>query len=499
MGMEITSPWQTLPTEIIVHIVALTDNKASIAAINKQYCAFITQHNLLEKYPQSLSSQDHMNFMVKYAKKSNKSMIKLGLKTASLCGHDYLHMLSFFITKESPLLGTIDTYKNNPHTEIPEKLIYPIMSFLKGYISSINTYKEKLPLDNPRNINRLTTLHVAVNNNHLAFAQLFLAQDPTLLNKRPSYAFAPLHPNEDQLIMITPLEVAIKRNYLSLCEYLLSFKNVKLDTSIDDSTLLEWTAQEGTLEILKLITNRLKEKYSHTQYSSLFNAKTLKYIIEDRDKTLFLLKEMNYKLPGKTQPLHVFIQSKQSNLIIYFVKDICNHPNTNINAQDEDGNTPLLLAIENNLLDCIYYLLDKEADPTISNKNLQTSFHAAALKSTPCIIKKLLNTKNLSNINSCNIEGKTPLICSMQNYSYRCNIKPLLKAGANPNKANSITGDTPLMGAAYHGSIEEIIRLLKYGADPTIKNLKNKTAYDYTSNTEIKKLLTTKNAFFNTI
>jgi len=397
-------------------------------------------------------------------------MIKLGLKTASLCGHDYLHMLSFFITKDSPLLGTIDTYKNNPHTEIPEKLIYPIISFLKGYISSINTYKEKLPLDNPKNIHRLTTLHVAVHNGHLVFAQLFLAQDPTLLNQIPCYDRAPLSKNENLLIMATPLEVAIRLKCLPLCEYLLSFKNVKLDTSIDDSTLLEWTAQKGTLEILKLITNRLKEKYSHTQYNSLFNAKTLKYIIEDRDKTLFLLKEMNYKLPGKTQPLHVIIQSKQSNLVIYFVKDICNHPNTNINAQDEDGNTPLLLAIENNLLGCIHYLLEKKADPTISNKNLQTSFHAAALKSTPCIIKKLLNTKNLSNINSCNIAGKTPLICSMQNYSYRCNIKPLLKAGAHPNKANSITGDTPLMGVAYHNNIDGIRKLIKYGADPTIKN-----------------------------
>jgi len=497
--METASPWQSLPIEIILHIAALTDNKASISAVNKQCCYSITQHNLLEKYPQSLNSQDHMNFMVKYAKKRNKSMIKLGLKTASLCGHDYLHMLSFFITKDSPLLGTIDTYKNNPHTEIPEKLIYPIISFLKGYISSINTYKEKLPLDNPKNINRLTTLHVAVHNGHLAFAQLFLAQDPTLLNQIPCYDRAPLSKNEKQLIMITPLEVAIKLNYLPLCKFLLSFKNIELNSSPNNSTLLEWTAQEGTLEILKLITNRLKEKYSHTQYNSLFSAKILKYIIKDRDKTLFLLKEMNYKLPGKTQPLHVFIQSQQSDLVIYSVKDICDHPNTNINAQDEDGNTPLLLAIQNNLLDCIDYLLKKDADPTISNKNLQTSFHAAALKSTPCIIERLLNTKNLSNINSCNITGDTPLICSMRNYSYRCNIKPLLKAGANPNTANSITGDTPLMGAAYHSNIDGISILLKYGADPNIKNLENKTAYDYTSNTEIKKLLTTKHAFFNTI
>jgi len=385
MGMEITSPWQTLPIEIILHIAALTDNKASIAAINKQYCAFITQHNLLEKYPQSLNSQDHMNFMVKNAKKNDIAMIKLGLKTASLCGHDYLHMLSFIITKGSSLLGTIDTYKNNPPTEFPEELIDPIISLLKGDINCINKYKNQLPLVNPNNISLLTPLHVAVNNNHLAFAQLFLAQDPTLLNQIPCHDRMPLNDDGIQLVMATPLEAAIKLKYLPLCEYLLSFKNVKLDTSIEDFTLLDWTVHHGTLETMKLVTNRLKQKYNQANYNALFSDQTLILAIQNKDKRLFLLHEMNYTLPGKRQPLHIAIYYNQIDLI----KHICDHQNTNINAQDENGNTPLMFAAQRNNIEIINLLLHHGADPDINNLENKTAYdHTSSTE-----IKKLLTKK----------------------------------------------------------------------------------------------------------
>ena len=386
MSMETTSSWQTLPIEIILHIAALTDNKATIALVNQQLCFFITQKNMLKHYPQGLSSQDHMNFMVKNAKKNDIAMIKLGLKTASLCGHDYLHMLSFVITKGSSLLGTIDTYKNNPHTEFPEELIDPIISLLKGDINCINEYKKQLPLVNPNNISLLTPLHVAVNNGHLAFAQLFLAQDPTLLNKRPCRDHVPLNYNGPQLIMATPLEVAIYKNYLPLCKYLLSFKNIKLDSVVDNYTLLNWTVQHGTLETMKLVTNRLKQKYSQAHYNALFSDQTLILAIQNKDKRLFLLHEMNYTLPGKRQPLHIAISYNQIDL----AKHICDHKNTNINAQDENGNTPLMFAAQRNNIEIIKLLLHHNADPDIKNLENKTAYDYTS--STE--IKKLLTKKN---------------------------------------------------------------------------------------------------------
>jgi ankyrin repeat protein len=408
---------------------------------------------MLEHYPQVLSSQDHMNFMVKYAKKNDISMIKLGLKTASLCGHDYLNMLSFVITKNSPLLNIIATYKNNPHTEFPEELIDQIVSLLKGDINSINAYKKSLKLYNPKDRARLTALHVAVHNGHLAFAQLFLAQDQTLLNQIPCYDRAPLSNNENLLIMATPLEVAIRLKCLPLCEYLLSFKNVKLDTSTENYTLLEWTACYGTLETMKLVTNRLKQQYNQAHYNSLLSAKTLTFARDSQEKQLLLLHEMNYILPGKQQPLHIAACHNNIDLAM----NMCNHSNTNINAQDENGNTPLFFAIKNNQKEFLNHLLNKGADPTILNGKLQTILHAATFNKNTCIMERLLNTKALKNINQQDIKGNTPLIY--------------------PTKKNYI---------------DVVKLLLSYGADPDMKNLKNKTASDYTNSNEIKELLTKK-------
>ena len=67
--------------------------------------------------------------------------------------------------------------------------------------------------------------------------------------------------------------------------------------------------------------------------------------------------------------------------------------------------------------------------------------------------------------------------------------KALLGAGADINKQNN-GGWTPLMcAAALHGRIEVVRELLKRGAKKELKDKSGKTAYDLTSNEEIKALL----------
>ena len=66
--------------------------------------------------------------------------------------------------------------------------------------------------------------------------------------------------------------------------------------------------------------------------------------------------------------------------------------------------------------------------------------------------------------------------------------KALLGAGADINKQNN-RGETPLMWAAANGEIEVVRELLKRGAKKDPKDNRGKTAYDTTSNEEIKALL----------
>lgn len=56
-----------------------------------------------------------------------------------------------------------------------------------------------------------------------------------------------------------------------------------------------------------------------------------------------------------------------------------------------------------------------------------------------------------------------------------CILKPLLKAGANPNAVGP-DGNTPLMNAAGAGQITNVRLLLEAGADPNMHDLARRTA-----------------------
>lgn len=474
MGME-NNRWHTLPPEIILYIASFVDNKASFAMINKQCTDFIQQHTLLKEYPRCLHLKDHMNFMVKYAKKENIKMINLGLKTGLLCNYDYLNMLSSVIPTKDPLTMIITEYKvkcnYDSYPQLPEKLIEPLISFLKGDIDYINAYKKRLHLANEQDRGKLTPLHVAVNLCDINFASLFLAQDPTLLNKLP------LSENTD-LQIITPLAIAIYKKDLEMCKFLLSFKNIELDSLVYNQNLLEYSPINNSFDILKLIAHILKQKYNQKKYISFFTKNALVATINHEQELLFLLNEINYILPNATQPLHIIIThmpSTYSDSVMKIIKNIINHQNTNINAQDENGNTPLLLAIHRNYdITYINYLLEKGADPTIKNNDLQTVLH---LSRDNDLMNRLLKTDALNYINCQNKNGRTPLLFCITNGSHS-NLKILLQAGANPNIADKF-GETPLIRAAYYNCYQKIELLLNYGADPSIQDNYNKTAYDY--------------------
>lgn len=474
IGME-NNQWHILTPDNIIYIATLIDNKASFAIVNKQHAHLIQQHTLLQQYPQCLNSKDHMNFMVKYAKKTNHDMINLGSKTGLLCGYDYLKMFSSLIPSEDQLHATITTYKVQCSYEVnpklPTSLIKPLISFLKGDEYYINAYKNRIVLTYDTNRDRITPLHVAVNLNEIKFAQLFLTQNPTLLNQLPLSG-------DTDLKMLTPLQIAIYRKYLNMCEFLLSFKNIELESKINKQNLLEYSAITDSFDILKLIAQALKQKYDHKKYISFFTQKLLINTISLKKHRLFVLNEINYTLPGETQPLHIAIQHIQceyQHSVMEAIKDIGDHPATDINAQDEDGNTPLLLAVHNTyVIKYIDYLLDKGADPTIKNNNLQTALHITYKND---LMNRLLKTDALQYINCQDKDGHTPLYFCIEHGS-SANLKILLQAGADPNITDKF-GRTPLIHAAHCNQLQKIELLLDYGADPDIQDIKNKKACDY--------------------
>lgn len=159
-----------------------------------------------------------------------------------------------------------------------------------------------------------------------------------------------------------------------------------------------------------------------------------------------------------------------------------------LNLRDDNGNTPLFVAVKNEKEDLFDLLLDKGADPNGSGaasertKN-QTALYVAIVQAREDLIQKLLDKGADPNI--ADSTGALPLSEAVVRRNSTPNIvKLLLDKGANPN-AQEADKVTPLMYAAENKNInpqtrDEIVKLLlDKGADKTMKDKAGKTAADW--------------------
>jgi len=95
-----------------------------------------------------------------------------------------------------------------------------------------------------------------------------------------------------------------------------------------------------------------------------------------------------YHIQQKQDFFHVAVQQNNKQALIYGLVQQNSH--TLLNIQDEEGNTPLHYAAENNSVSTVNLLLLGGASPTIRNKNNEMPFDIAAqqLQSSK-ILKKL--------------------------------------------------------------------------------------------------------------
>lgn len=136
----------------------------------------------------------------------------------------------------------------------------------------------------------------------------------------------------------------------------------------------------------------------------------------------------------------------------------------NLNAEDEKGNTPILLAARQGNLAILKLLFDLGAN----NDRMDDALRIAAGESslTDCVAYLLARG---ANVNAMNDKGRTPLAMAVWQGRI-ANVRYLLEHGADV-KAYQTCGDEmpPLISAARLGYPEIVQLLLEHGADPNMQ------------------------------
>ena len=142
-------------------------------------------------------------------------------------------------------------------------------------------------------------------------------------------------------------------------------------------------------------------------------------------------------------------------------------------------------ALNNNTM-FIKLAVNLGADINTVNKNNVTLLMTASIKGHKELAAYLLN--NNANPNLTNNQGISPLYTSCM-LGHKELVALLLNNDALPNiKINEVIS-TPLMSAVVNDRVEIVRILLKFGANPNIKNTEGKTAIELTNNNAIISIL----------
>lgn len=142
----------------------------------------------------------------------------------------------------------------------------------------------------------------------------------------------------------------------------------------------------------------------------------------------------------------------------------------NINYLRSDQ-SPLFVAVKGRFVDCVAFLLDKQADPNQGTRIRWCPLHEAALQDYEELIAPLVQAG--ASLHATDFDGVSPLLAAAMAKSLGA-LKELLKAGALPDQAD-YEGVTPLLAAVRTENPETVVELLSAGANPALAGAAGQT------------------------
>ncbi len=130
--------------------------------------------------------------------------------------------------------------------------------------------------------------------------------------------------------------------------------------------------------------------------------------------------------------------------------------------EDEDNDTLLLYSISDNRSSMYKYFLENNADITLTNDEKENVLHAIIYSGDEIRMVEFLDKYNF-NLNSCTIDGASPLLLAISLEQLGM-ARLLIKKGADVNIGDD-DGITPLHLAAQFGYLDLVVDLVENGAD----------------------------------
>lgn len=312
-----------------------------------------------------------------------------------------------------------------------------------------------------------TPFHIAAQSGNVDVMEVLWKAAPAVIKQSINNGRTPLHFADNQIGAKT---------------WLLAH-NIEVDTKDDSGdTALMTAARSGCISTVDLLLSykadpQLRDNSMKTalHHAAAEGSVSVAQRLLERDISI-----INYSDYEQQSALHVAIQRKQTE----FARKLLTHqPYIDINLQDGDGNTALLLAVKRMDVITAQLLVESGADTEARNKVGQTALLIAVSNGEEKLWKMLLDRPNGSNINA----GGGIYPTALHNASYQGELKTveqLVNHGANVN-ARGGQYHTALQAAAASGFDDVVEYLLERGADASViggqfSNALNAAAYSGT-------------------
>lgn len=310
------------------------------------------------------------NYLIQYAVLFNmgnvvKMLISMGCKVDiidkekhSICytpikyGHHEIIQLLTSYNQNQISINLHDFQDDNGNIPLHYSLIFDNKTAFDLLLPKSNT--------NIRDNQENNSLHVALthyNSNTLLYVNQLLKHNTNII-----------HTNNDHL---TPIHLACLNNNDDILEVLFASMTIYNPIDIDHKTPLMYLIENQNVKMIKY----LLKKDSYVDYQDVYGNSVIHYAIateniEIVDIILQYVKKYNVtNIQGYT-PLHFIIKQK-SNIKKYPIEKLIEH--TNLNIQDNEGNTVLhLFALNNQWQEYMELLVHKKLNIHIKNQDGKT-------------------------------------------------------------------------------------------------------------------------------